>query len=176
MSPSPHPTHIARKLMDTLAANPLNVFLAAAVAYSAWRLWTSGSRISSDHDADARRSALPKADEPIVLRNYTPKELAKFDGKQSERIMMAVRGHVFDVTRGAGFYGPGSPYGNFAGRDASRGLAKHSFETKYITPLDQPIDDLKDLSAMERETLDDWFGMFSSKYDHVGFLVPEGQE
>lgn len=41
---------------------------------------------------------------------------------------MGVRGRVYDVTLGANFYGPGSPYENFAGRDASRGLSKGSFD------------------------------------------------
>ena len=59
-------------------------------------------------------------------------------------------------------------YGNFAGRDASRGMAKQSFDlgtspTNYIfsylslirclldmlTPLDQPLDKLEDLTAEE---------------------------
>ena len=34
------------------------------------------------------------------------------------------------------------PYGNFAGRDASRGMAKQSFDEDMLTPLDQPLDKL----------------------------------
>ena len=44
----------------------------------------------------------------------------------------------------------------FAGRDASRGLAKQSFEMEMITPLSEPIDELNDLSASEWENLRDW--------------------
>ena len=67
------------------------------------------------------------SDEPIVFTYYTPVELAEFDGKKNKRILMGIRGRVYDVTAGAHFYGPSGPYGNFAGRDASRGLSKGSF-------------------------------------------------
>jgi membrane-associated progesterone receptor component len=56
-------------------------------------------------------------------------------------------------------------YGNFAGRDASRGMAKQSFDTgtplvtlllrnshcglEMLTPVDQPLDKLTDLQQDE---------------------------
>jgi len=67
-------------------------------------------------------------DEPFVFTYYTPSELIEFDGRKNKRILMGIRGSVYDVTLGAHFYGPGGPYGNFAGRDASRGLSKGSFD------------------------------------------------
>jgi predicted heme/steroid binding protein len=70
--------------------------------------------------------------EPIVFTYYTPHELSEFDGEKNKRILMGIRGRVYDVTAGAHFYGPGGPYGNFAGRDASRGLSKQSFDEGRI--------------------------------------------
>ena len=72
------------------------------------------------------------SDEPIVFSYYTPLELSEFDGRNNKRILMGIRGRVYDVTPGGNFYGPGGPYGNFAGRDASRGLSKGSFEEGSI--------------------------------------------
>lgn len=59
----------------------------------------------------------------------------------------------------------GGPYAIFAGRDASRGLAKQSFETEMLTPLDEPIDPLTDLSTSEWDNLRDWESEFSLLFD-----------
>lgn len=50
----------------------------------------------------------------------------------------------------------GGPYAIFAGRDASRGLAKQSFEADMLTPVDEPIDSLDDLTSSEWDNLKDW--------------------
>ena len=43
----------------------------------------------------------------VVFKTYTPQTLAPFNGKDGERILLAIDGKVFDVTTGRGFYGPG---------------------------------------------------------------------
>lgn len=78
----------------------------------------------------------------------------------------------FDNPRGLGtggcraFYGLGGPYALFAGKDASRALAKMSFEEKDLTG------DIEGLSAYELEALTDWEYKFISKYNKVGQLCP----
>jgi membrane-associated progesterone receptor component len=85
---------------------------------------------------------------------------------------MAVRGAVFDVSRGRNFYGPGGPYQNFAGRDASRGLACGSFDEDMLTKdLDGPVDTLADLGEEEMEALRGWEERFTEKYDIIGKFV-----
>lgn len=92
-------------------------------------------------------------------------------------VYLAVRGRVFDVTRGRNFYGPGGPYANFAGRDASRGLACGSFDEEMLTKdLDGPLDTLANLGRDELEALQGWEDRFSEKYLVVGRLVPVGEE
>lgn len=119
-------------------------------------------------------SAVAAADEP-TFKTYTPRTLAPFTGAggPGTRVLMGVRGDVFDVSAGRSFYGPGGPYSNFAGRDASRGLAKNSFDEEMLTPLDQKLDKLEDLTDEERKALDGWHDMFSGKYILVGKLVNE---
>ena len=87
-------------------------------------------------------------------------------------VYLAVRSKVFDVTPGRNFYGPGGPYENFAGRDASRGLACGSFDEDMLTKnLNGPLDDLKDLGGEEMSALRDWEERFNEKYLVVGSLV-----
>lgn len=92
-------------------------------------------------------------------------------------VYLAIRGRVFDVTAGRNFYGPGGPYENFAGRDASRGLACGSFDEDMLTKdLNGPLDDLKSLGEDEFDSLRGWEERFEEKYLIVGKLVPVGQK
>ncbi|CAF9934754.1 hypothetical protein IMSHALPRED_009832 [Imshaugia aleurites] len=124
-------------------------------------------------------STLPKGPAPVVFRTFTPPTLQPYDGEKDRPVYLAVRGKVFDVTPGKNFYGPGGPYENFAGRDASRGLACGSFDEDMLTKdLDGPLDDLSGLGQDEMQALQDWEDRFSEKYLVVGKLVAvsEGQE
>lgn len=99
-------------------------------------------------------------------------ELRKYDGNQSDgRILVAVNGKVFDVTRGRKMYGPGAPYSSFAGHDASRALAM--FQTDLIKEED---DDLSDLNSKQMESIQEWDAQLSENYDLVGRLLKPGEE
>lgn len=122
-------------------------------------------------------SLLPKEPPATVFRTFNPRTLLPFDGKDGGAIYFAVRGRVFDVSTGRNFYGPDGPYENFAGRDASRGLASGSFDEDVLTKdLDGPLDSLENLGPDEMAALRDWEDSFLSKYLVVGKLVPVGQE
>ncbi|GAA5867129.1 hypothetical protein JCM8547_006248 [Rhodosporidiobolus lusitaniae] len=115
----------------------------------------------------------PAAHAPTTRwERITPKQLSHFSGEQDDgkgKVLMAVRRKVYDVTSGRSFYGPGGPYSNFAGRDASRGLAKQSFEADMLVQdLDGPIDPLDDLSESDWKGLQDWEEHFRNKYPVVG--------
>ncbi|THW45999.1 cytochrome b5 [Aureobasidium pullulans] len=116
---------------------------------------------------------LPTPPAPTVFKTFTPPDLEPYNGRNNMPVYLAVRGRVFDVTPGRNFYGPGGPYANFAGRDASRGLACGSFDEDMLTKdLNAPLDTLSDLGDEETEALRGWEERFSEKYLVVGKLVP----
>lgn len=45
---------------------------------------------------------------PLKRRDFTLEQLRPFDGVRDPRILMAIRGRVFDVSRASKFYGPGA--------------------------------------------------------------------
>lgn len=145
----------------------VNIGLALIVAYIIIRkvIFPAQDDVVQENDGEQ----LP----PLVFKSYTPHTLAKFNGTDDPRVLMGVKGKVYDVSAGKKFYGPGGPYENFAGRDASRGLAKNSFDPEMLTPLNKPIDTLSDLANHEIETLDKWEMTIEAKYIHCGVLENE---
>jgi len=106
--------------------------------------------------------ALVRAEE----RDYTLDELATYDGSDPGKpLLVAIRGHVYDVTRGRDFYGPGGPYGMFAGKDCTRALAKVSFDPDDFTG------EVAGLDREELEKLEEWIELFEGKYHRVGNLI-----
>ncbi|ODV91538.1 hypothetical protein CANCADRAFT_72563 [Tortispora caseinolytica NRRL Y-17796] len=142
------------------------LLIGGLVLYILLRNLFSDSRIKA---VPARNSDVQKS--TIVFEDYTPQTLVKFNGKDHPKILIAVNRKVYDVSKGANFYGPGAPYHNFAGRDASRGLAYNSFDSEVLTDIDKPIDPLDDLSPAERDSLDQWESRLAAKYTLCGRLV-----
>ncbi|CAA7267834.1 unnamed protein product [Cyclocybe aegerita] len=156
---------------------PINTALFLYILYSVQRIIFPGTSKPRNipHEFKSGYSWMPKAHPPTVLyRVYTPKTLEPFSGRDGGRILLAINGIVFDVTAGRNFYGPNGMYGNFAGRDASRGMAKQSFDVEMLTPVDQPLDTLADLKPDEIENMKGWIDHFSNKYIICGKLVENG--
>ncbi|PKA51060.1 Membrane steroid-binding protein 2 [Apostasia shenzhenica] len=102
---------------------------------------------------------------PVQLGEVTEEELRAYDGSDPKKpLLMAIKGQIYDVTQSRMFYGPGGPYALFAGKDASRALAKMSFEQKDLTG------DISGLGPFELEALQDWEYKFMSKYVKVGTI------
>ncbi|XP_031269421.1 membrane steroid-binding protein 2-like [Pistacia vera] len=111
---------------------------------------------------------------PVQLGEITDEELKLYDGSDPKKpLLMAIKGQIYDVSQSRMFYGPGGPYALFAGKDASRALAKMSFEDKDLTG------DISGLGPFELEALQDWEYKFMSKYVKVGTIkstVPVSDE
>jgi len=102
----------------------------------------------------------------------TLQQLRKFDGTQEDgRVLCAINGRIFDVTKGKRFYGPGGPYSSFAGHDASRALAM--FQTDLVK---EEYDDLSDLNSHQMESVKEWELQLAEKYDVIGRLLKPGEE
>ncbi|NXL67597.1 PGRC2 protein, partial [Chordeiles acutipennis] len=149
----------------------LNVGLLALVLLAAYQLYLRWATRSGP-GAAARQSqaaALPR----MKRRDFSLEQLREFDGARNPRILLAVNGKVFDVTKGSKFYGPEGPYGIFAGRDASRGLATFCLDKDALR---DEYDDLSDLNAVQMESVREWEMQFKEKYDYVGRLLKPGEE
>ncbi|CAL4925760.1 unnamed protein product [Urochloa decumbens] len=100
---------------------------------------------------------------PVQMGEVSEEELSKYDGNDPKKpLLMAIKGQIYDVTQSRMFYGPGGPYALFAGKDASRALAKMSFEPQDLTG------DISGLGPFELDALQDWEYKFMSKYVKVG--------
>lgn len=149
----------------TSFVTPLNLVLVSALVFVVYTRFFAPRKLPT----------LPPGPKPILFRTFIPTTLLPYNGTKGMPIYFAVRGRVFDVSTGANFYGPDGPYANFAGRDATRGLACHSFDEDMLTEdLEGPLDDLKGLGPDEMESLANWEEQFLGKYLVVGKLVAKG--
>ncbi|XP_074110579.1 membrane steroid binding protein [Cotesia typhae] len=143
--------------------SPLNIFLVIVIAILVYKIFRS--KTQEDIPVQEHKE-LPK-----IRKDFTVEELKKYDGRGPDgRILVAVNGSVYDVTRGSRFYGPDGPYAAFGGRDASRGLATFS-----VVPGKDEYDDLSDLNTTEMNSILEWEEQFKERYDYVGKLLKPGE-
>ncbi|KAJ3289211.1 hypothetical protein HK104_007663 [Borealophlyctis nickersoniae] len=100
---------------------------------------------------------------PPGNRQFTPAELRQYNGTNSEEpVYLAIKGVVYDVTPARAMYTPPGGYSLFAGRDATRALAKSSLKEEDVTPDDTG------LTEEETGTLNKWVEHYKKKYDIMG--------
>ena len=98
--------------------------------------------------------------------DLTPEDLAAFDGTGAEgTIYISVRGVIYDVTAGKDFYGPGGGYHVFAGKDATRSLAKMQISDAEANC------GWDNLNEEHKQTLGEWEAKYQQKYPVVGALI-----
>lgn len=144
--------------------------------------------IRADRLAKARVIDL---DAPVECGDITEEHMSRFNGTDPFLpLYLAIKGRVYDVSKGRDFYGPGacgcrwvvstiavlgtSPlstptggaYAVFAGRECARALALMS------TNVADCNDNLVGLTEQQLQTLAEWETKFQSKYGQVGRIVP----
>lgn len=153
-----------QSIINEIVGSPINLILVAIITFLIYKIFSS----RKPSPAPPAEPELPK-----LRKDFTVAELKAYDGNQPDgRVLVAVNGKVYDVTKGKRFYGPGGPYAAFGGKDASRGLATFS-----VTANDNnEYDDLSDLSPTEMDSVKEWEMQFKEKYDFVGRLLKPGEQ
>lgn len=152
-------------VVNEIIYSPLNLVLVGVITFLVFKILRSRQQPAA--------APAPEPELPRLRKDFTVGELRQFDGTQADgRVLVAVNGTVYDVTKGKRFYGPGGPYAAFGGTDASRGLATFS-----VTSNDKDeFDDLSDLTPMEMESVREWEMQFKEKYVLVGRLLKPGEQ
>lgn len=163
----PESSGLLGSILSEILGSYMNIALVGLIVFLLYKILKSRS------DESNRPSPPPEPELPKLRRDFTIQELKKYDGNQPDgRVLVAVNGTVYDVTRGKRFYGPGGPYAAFGGRDASRGLATFSVTSSDV----DTYDDLSDLNSMEMDSVREWEMQFKEKYQLVGRLLRPNEE
>ncbi|KAK3039278.1 hypothetical protein RJ639_027982 [Escallonia herrerae] len=146
--------------------SPTTFFTVVALGLAIYYVVSGMFGLSSNHHQRSRDfEEMQPLPPPVQLGEISEEELKAYDGSDPKKpLLMAIKGQIYDVSQSRMFYGPGGPYALFAGKDASRALAKMSFEDKDLNG------DLSGLGVFELEALQDWEYKFMSKYVKVGTI------
>lgn len=88
-------------IISEIINSPLNIALVCVITILVYKIFKSRQRVPVEYRAEPE---LPK----MKKRDFTIEELRKYNGTGDDgRILVAVNGKVFDVTKGKKFYGPG---------------------------------------------------------------------
>lgn len=87
-------------IFQEIFTSPLNLTLLSLCLFLLYKIF----RGDKQPELVESEKPLPK----LKKRDFTHAELKPYDGLENPRILMAVNGKVFDVTRGKKFYGPGN--------------------------------------------------------------------
>jgi len=104
---------------------------------------------------------------PENVRIVTKEELARHDGNQTEGVLwLSIMSKVYDVSKGAEYYGVGGPYHVFVGRDGNVPFLTGVFNEEEAA---KPVTDLTPHQLYNLET---WTSFYDKeeKYPFIGLL------
>lgn len=87
-------------VINEIFTSPINLILVGIIALLVHKIFK--------HKTKVQEPAPVEPELPKIKRDFTVQQLKQYDGNgPDKRILMAVNGSVYDVTRGRRFYGPG---------------------------------------------------------------------
>lgn len=93
---------ILSNVFQEIISSPLNIGLVFIISFLVYKIFKL--RLGGNENELEVEKPLPK----MKKRDFTIEELKQYDGNQKDgRVLVAVNGKVFDVTKGKRFYGPG---------------------------------------------------------------------
>lgn len=92
--------NLLTNVVSEIVQSPLNIALVLLIAFLIYKIFKSRQPLPA--------AAPPEPKLPRLRRDFTVQELIKYDGTAEDgRVLVAVNGNVYDVTKGKRFYGPG---------------------------------------------------------------------
>jgi len=161
---------LLQRLIHDIYTSPVNLILVILIIVLLIKLFLLKRQPTSRSTPSKAPPQLPA----MAKQDLTLEQLRGYNGTESNgRILTAIYGDIFDVSRRSDLYGTGGSYSLFAGRDATRALSK-----MQLTPtlFSGEYDDLADLTDNERATARNWHEDFREKYDIVGRLLKPGEK
>ncbi|CAF1331432.1 unnamed protein product [Rotaria magnacalcarata] len=161
---------LIQRLLYDIWSSPVNLLLSILIICLLVKLFLlkrNSLKNASRNQVQVPLPKMPKCD-------LTVSELRGYNGIESNgRILTAVYGDLFDVSRRSDLYGIGGSYSLFAGRDATRALSKMQLDPSLFS---NEYDELTDITDKERATARNWHEDFREKYDIVGHLLRPGEK
>lgn len=158
-------THSLQEILDIIYSGNIAAITVVIVMFILVVIIVKGLLSSPSRKRESPPENPKEEEEKITPRDFTIEQLREFNGVDNPKIFIAMKGEVYDVTKAADYYGPEGTYNCFAGRDASRAMAKLSFEEAELS--NPRIDDL---GPFERDVLEQWVEKFKfyKQYPIVG--------
>ena len=122
--------------------------------------WTIAALIFA-YLAYVTRKLLPVAAQEVKVKVFTAKDLSS-----DSRLLLGIVGHIFDVSEGKNFYGPGHGYARLIGRDCSRFYATGEFSA------DGNDENMDDFEPEQCRAVSEWLDFYQNhkSYKFVGLV------
>lgn len=120
---------VLMEIFYEIIQSPINLALIGVIALLVYKI------LQSHLGAKKVSTFVPEPELPRLRRDFTLQELRPFDGTGTDgRVLVAVNGSVYDVTKGKRFYGPGECGDQLKeGRERERERGKGNLI--YLPPL-----------------------------------------